>query len=137
MSRRLGPGDEELVQKVSERFKVDVPSAEAAHAFLGDPRHIVVAEVEDEDVIGFAYGYVLDRIDGRRMVLFYELEVAEGARGRGFGSGLTDAMVAEARRAGAYKMWVQTGEDNEPAVRTYAGAGAHRVAVDVVFGPDL
>ena len=137
MIRRLGPGDEPLVRRIAERFKTHVLSEAAARALLADERTLVVAALDGDDVAGFAFGYALDRIDGRRMVLFYELEVAEDRRGEGLGRGLVEAMVAEGRRTGAYKMWVQTDEGNEPAVRIYSGAGARRVAVDVVFGWDL
>lgn len=137
MIRRLAPGDELLVRAIAENFKSHVPSEPAARAFLADERNLAVAALDGENVAGFAYGYALDRIDGRRMVFFYELEVAHGRRGEGLGRDLAHAMVAEARRAGAYKMWVQTDAENEPAVRTYTGAGARQVAVDLVFGWDL
>ena len=83
------------------------------------------------------YGYVLDRIDGRRGAFLYDLEVAAEQRGRGLGRALVDAFVAGAAAAGAFKAWVQTDADNGAARRTYAAAGAREVALDLVLGWDL
>jgi ribosomal protein S18 acetylase RimI-like enzyme len=133
MTRRLGPGDEELLQKLCRRFKERVPSHDEAERFLADPSVAVFAALEDDEPVGFAYGYVLRRIDGDTSVFFYELAVAPANRRRGLGLALAEEMRRVAERAGAVKMWVQTDEANEPAQRTYASAGAARGGEDVLF----
>jgi ribosomal protein S18 acetylase RimI-like enzyme len=132
--RRLRAGDETLLQRLATRFKEHVPTEEAAHEFLADHRHLVFAALDDEEVLGFAYGYLLPRIDGRTAAFFYELEVGEEHRRRGLGRALTEAMLEEARASGADHVWVQTDEQNEAAKRTYLGAGASRIGQDVLFG---
>ena len=134
MIRRLRPGDEALLQEVCRRFKERVPSDDEAAAFLAtDWAATFVALDEGERCVGFAYGYVLPRIDGDTSVFFYELEVAPRSRGLGFGRGLAEEMRRLAESAGALKMWVQTDEENEAAKRTYASAGAARAGPNLLF----
>ena len=136
MIRRLGAGDERVLQALAARFKVHVPDAEAAGRFLADDRNLAFAALAGEEVLGFAYGYVLVRIDGRRGGFLYELGVAPPHRGRGLGRALVEALLGAAAEAGVYKVWVQTDKDNE-AAKTYLAAGALAVGEDLVLGWDL
>ena len=121
---RLRPGDEPRLQAVCGRFKERVPSAEESARLLArDDVHVWVAEVDGEPA-GFAYAYVLLRVDGDRSVFLYELGVDERHRRRGIGRALVEAARALAEREGVLKMWVDTSYDNEPARRTYESAGA-------------
>jgi ribosomal protein S18 acetylase RimI-like enzyme len=118
--RRLAAGDESTLQEACRRYKARVPSdEEAAHVLSLDDLLVWVAEVDGE-LAGFAYAHELPRIDGATTVFLYELEVDERFRQRGIGR----ALVEEANRlAGARRMFVLTGHDNEPAQRTYSAAG--------------
>ena len=121
--RRLAPGDEQALQQLCDRFKDRVPSSEEASRVLArDDVHIWVAEV-DRELAGFAYAYVLLRVDGDTSVFLYELDVDEQFRRRGIGRALVEQARELARREGVLKMWVDTAYDNEPAQRTYAAAG--------------
>ena len=121
--RRLGVGDASRLQELCRLFKDRVPSVDEAVAFLArDDIHVWVAEVDGE-VAGFAYAYVLLRIDGDTSVFLYELGVDERFRRRGLGRALVDEARRLAETVGAAKMWVDTSYDNEPARRTYAAAG--------------
>lgn len=137
MIRRLRAGDEWVLRSAAEQLGKQVPDEEAARRFLADDRNLAFAALEDEDVQGFLYGYVLDRADGRRGAFLYDLEVGAAHRRRGLGRSLTDAFLAAAAEAGAYKAWVQTDEESEAARRTYAGAGAVLVGTDLVYGWEL
>jgi GNAT superfamily N-acetyltransferase len=121
--RRLAPGDERVLQEVCRRFKSRVPSDEEAVRVLSlDDLHVWIAE-EDGELAGFAYAHELPRLDGATSVFLYEIEVDERFRLRGLGRALVD----EAKRlAGVRGMFVLTDLDNEPAQRTYAGAGGDR-----------
>jgi GNAT superfamily N-acetyltransferase len=112
-----------------------VPSDEEAAAFLErDDIHVWLAEVEGE-LAGFAYAYVLLRIDGDTSVFLYELGVDERFRRRGLGRALVEQARALAESVGALKMWVDTSYDNEPARRTYAAArGQPSSEATLVYG---
>jgi len=131
--RRLAPGDEQLLQELCRRFKERVPSDEEAARFLATQWAAAFVALDGEEPSGFAYGYVLPRIDGATSVFFYELDVAPHARRAGLGRALAEEMRRLAESVGAAKMWVQTDEDNEAAKRTYASAGATRGGEDVLF----
>jgi GNAT superfamily N-acetyltransferase len=121
--RRLEPGDEARLEELGRRFKARVPSHdEAARLLARDDVHVWIAEVDGE-LAGFAYAYVLLRVDGDTSVFLYELDVAEPFRRRGLGRALVEQARLLAEREGVLKMWVDTSYDNEPARRTYAAAG--------------
>jgi GNAT superfamily N-acetyltransferase len=123
MIRRLRAGDERRLQELCRRFKERVPSEEQAASFLGrGDHHVWVAEANGE-LAGFAYAYVLLRVDGDRSVFLYELGVDGRFRRRGLGRALVDEARLMAEQAGARKMWVGTSYDNEAGKRTYAAAG--------------
>jgi ribosomal protein S18 acetylase RimI-like enzyme len=120
---RLTPGDEPRLRELCSRFKDRVPSDEEASSLLAhEDIYVWVAEV-DAELAGFAYAYVLSRIDGDISVFLYELEVDERFRRQGLGRALVDQARALAERVGALKMWVDTDYDNEAAKHTYAAAG--------------
>jgi ribosomal protein S18 acetylase RimI-like enzyme len=133
--RRLGVGDELRLQELCRIFKERVLSGEEAAAFLArDDIHVWIAEVDGE-LAGFAYAYVLLRIDGDTSVFLYELGVDERFRRRGLGRALVDEARTLAERVGALKMWVETSYDNEPARRMYTAAGGHPSAeATLVYG---
>ncbi len=121
--RRLQSGDELTLQELCRRFKQRVPSDAEAMRLLGEEDiHVWVAEVDGEPA-GFAYAYVLLRIDGETGVFLYELDVDERFRRRGVGRALVEEARTLAERVDALKMWGDTSYDNEPARRTYAAAG--------------
>jgi GNAT superfamily N-acetyltransferase len=121
--RRLQSGDEQALQELCRRFKQRVPSdAEAIRLLEQEDIDVWVAEVDGEPA-GFAYAYVLLRIDGDTSVFLYELDVDERFRRRGVGQALVDEARTLAERVDALKMWVDTSYDNEAARRTYAAAG--------------
>jgi ribosomal protein S18 acetylase RimI-like enzyme len=99
--RRLGPGDGESLRELDRRFEKRVPSPEAAEAFLADSRHVVLVAGEYD---GFLLAYVLDRIDGRRGVFIYDVDVEEHARRRGLGRALVEDAKRIGREAGAFEM---------------------------------
>lgn len=93
-------------------------------AWLANPAHILVTASADGVPIGFALGYLLDRVDGPRpMLFFYEIEVASECRRRGIGKALVAAMRDIAREAQVAKMWVQTSPSNVAARALYRSAG--------------
>lgn len=134
MIRRLGPGDEELHVALAGRFKEHAPTLEQSRAFLADDRNWLLVAMDDaRETVGFALAYHMPRWDGRSMVFFYEIDIDEAHRSQGYGTALVEELVRMGSAGGAYKMWVQTDEDNEPAMRLYGGRGAERTPDNVVW----
>jgi ribosomal protein S18 acetylase RimI-like enzyme len=95
-------------------------------AFLHAPGAVLFVAVDDDQVVGCAYGHELVHPDGERTMLLYSLDVAEPSRRRGIGTQLVDAFTAHARARGCTEVWVLTEDDNAAALATYAAAGGAR-----------
>jgi ribosomal protein S18 acetylase RimI-like enzyme len=125
--RRLGPGDEAIV----ERFATREPQT----ALLEDPRTIFLVAVDDDGApVGFVLGYELLRRHGDRSILFvYEIEVDEASRGRGIASRLLRELAQIARARGIETGFVLTSASNAAAMRLYESVGGVRTNDDDVM----
>jgi aminoglycoside 3-N-acetyltransferase I len=119
--RRLGPGDEAVVERLADH----TPRT----ALLHDERTIFVVAFDGADPVGFVFGYDLPRRHGDESILFvYELGVDDAYRRRG----IATSLLAEIRRLSrSREAFVLTEPDDDAANATYARAGA--VRSDVVM----
>jgi ribosomal protein S18 acetylase RimI-like enzyme len=137
-TRRLGPGDEELVRRLGEERAV---SHEAARRLLADPAARFLVAFEDGEPVGFVLAYVLNRRRlPERSLFLYEIDVDERFRRRGIGKALMAAAEAEARAAGCAEGFVLTYSGNEAAMALYRSAGGLQapeadVTMDFLYGP--
>ena len=92
--------------------------------FLEGPGTVAFAATIDEEPVGWAYGYVLDRPDGDRMMLLYEMEVSGSWRRKGIGRQLVGAFRQRAIEMGCSTMWLFTDDDNVDAQMLYQLEGA-------------
>jgi putative acetyltransferase len=83
----------------------------------GPPTVVWVLE-QDGEVVGSAN--VTSRITG---VLSLGMAILPGARGRGGGRALLDAVIEHARASGAHKVDLEVWTDNARAIAVYAAAG--------------
>lgn len=132
--RWLGPGDEATVGEVLSRFKAIDDASPAG--FLADTRNLLAIVEEEGQVVGWLYGYELDRPEGRRSMFLYEVEVVAEARRRGHGTALVEAFLEESRRRGAMSVWLLTDEDNGAAAALYRSTGAREVS-QIMFAWDV
>ncbi len=129
--RRLGLNDVGLAEETIRVIKTDGNLSEVAsldsagmQAWLSRPSNILITATADGIPVGFALGYLLDRVDeARTMLFFYEVEVSAPYRKRGIGRRLVEAMKAVAREENTLKMWVQTDPDNIAARELYRSTG--------------
>jgi GNAT superfamily N-acetyltransferase len=118
--RELWPGDEAmLVRAVSTFRRVD---AAAPDLFLEDPRSHLLVALDDEEIVGWAYGYELLRPEGRWMMFMQQIDVVLDRRREGIGRALLDRFVEIARSKGHRKMWLYTDAGDAVARRLYDGA---------------
>jgi ribosomal protein S18 acetylase RimI-like enzyme len=118
--RRLKPGDEAVVERLAER----TPQT----ALLGDPRTIfLVAFSDNNDPMGFVFGYELPRRHGDPSILFvYEVEVDAACRRQGVATRLFRELEQIARARGIREGFVLTEADNVAANKLYEAAGGER-----------
>ena len=87
----------------------------------------MVAVDDDDRVIGFVAAEF--RAWNRRLVLWH-LYVDRAARGKGVARRLLEAVQAQAERAGALHIWLETSNLNVPGVKAYAQLGFHVSGLD-------
>ena len=129
--RQLKGSDAELAGRTIRAIKrgsefSEPPSldSDGMRLWLENPSNVLIAATEAAWPVGFALGYLLDRVDeARSMLFFYEIVVASDDRRRGIGKRLVEAMKAIAREQQVTKMWVQTDPDNTAARELYQCAG--------------
>lgn len=92
--------------------------------FLDGGDNVAFVAVVDGSAVGWAYGYVLDRPDGDRMMLLYEMEVVAAWRRQGIGRRLVGACREAAKEAECASMWLITDEANVSAQMLYQLEGA-------------
>ncbi len=93
-------------------------AARLARALAKDDFILLLAAV-NETPAGYLHAQVLDRLDGERMLLIYDLEVAPQFRRRGVATELMDEVRRIAAAAGVARSWLLTEDDNEAACRLY------------------
>ena len=97
--------------------------ADAAEAFLGDPRNLVYGAYAGDVPVGFVRAVVLTRPDDPRpQVFLYDITVS--AKREGHGRALVEALLAECARLGACEMFVLTNRSNAAAMALYTSTGA-------------
>jgi len=121
MIRRISPADIELFDEAVRRFAGD---AAGAAAFVRSPGTIAFVAVEDHDVQGWCWGYLLVRPDRTTMLYLHNLEVAEQRRRLGIGGGLLSAFMQAGTQLGASRMFLITGAENTAARHLYESMGA-------------
>jgi aminoglycoside 3-N-acetyltransferase I len=115
-ARRLRPGEAALGLEAMRLLKAPdgypTPSTEYFTTFLSKPENVFIVAV-DQEPVGFAVGYLLDRIDrDQRMMFFYEIGVASSRRREGIGVRLVEELKSVCRAEDVMKMWVPTARSN-------------------------
>jgi len=127
--RRLGPGDDHLVEQLAEQ----APPARAAE-LLADERTIFLVAFEESEPIGFVLAYELLRRHGEPSRLFvYEVGVEPRARRRGVATELLRELRRIANACGITSGFVLTNESNEAAMELYRSLGGDRPNTDDVL----
>jgi ribosomal protein S18 acetylase RimI-like enzyme len=121
MIRRVSPVEVELFEAAVRRF---TGGANGAVAFAQSPGTIAFVAVDDHDVQGWCWGYLLARPDATTMLYLHNLEVAETCRRRGIGRGLLRSFMEAGAQLGASRMFLITGEENRAARGLYESMGA-------------
>ncbi|HEV8563721.1 MAG TPA: GNAT family N-acetyltransferase [Actinomycetota bacterium] len=133
--RKLGPGDEELLERAMLQFGQGSPPA--PDLFLGDPRSHSFVAIDAEDVVGWCFGYELFRPEGRWMMLLARLDVAEERRRERVGRKLLEHFAEFARAKGHHKMWLFADAGHSAARRLFEDIGdppGEKLGVWWVFG---
>jgi ribosomal protein S18 acetylase RimI-like enzyme len=118
---RVSAASVEVLEEATRRF---TGVGSGAALFVQSPGTIAFVAVNDHEVQGWCWGYVLARPDGTSMLYLHNLEVAESSRRRGLGRELVRSFMAAGVELGATRMFLITGEANVAARRLYESMGA-------------
>jgi ribosomal protein S18 acetylase RimI-like enzyme len=128
--RRLTSDDGEVAYEAVARLKISDPDLRAGLApghlvsFLTQPQNVLIVATDEGRPVGFVLAYLLDRADRvRKMMLFYEVEVATPYRRRGLGRRMVELLKHVCMEEGVFKMWVHTNRSNVAACNLYRSTG--------------
>ena len=122
--RRLRDLDANLARKALTEVNGRMVNEGAMQEFLRDPSCCLLVAESNGAPVGALNGYALRRpYRPEPQFLLYEIDVRRGWQNQGIGKELVSAFVEEARRNGAFEVWVLTDRGNEAAVRVYGQCG--------------
>ena len=125
--RRLGPGDEHVVEALATRARSGTEAE-----LLADDRTLFLVAFEGREPIGFVLAHELPRRHAPRSKLFvYEVDVAAPHRRRGVATALFEELGRVARERGVPAGFVLTDRGNATAMALYRSVGG-RDPQDVV-----
>jgi len=87
--------------------------------FVSNPNNLAYAVLEDEEVVAFAWGYLLERMDDAPMLYIHSVDVLEGYRQKGYGRVLMDAFLTYAREQHVRNTFLITDKENIAANKLY------------------
>jgi aminoglycoside 3-N-acetyltransferase I len=87
---------------------------------LDDPGFLLLLAEFDRSTVGYLYGQFLDRLDGTRLLLIYDITVDAGHRRKGVGTALMRSAFTHAHDAGATGCWLVAARENA-GVRAFYG----------------
>lgn len=98
---------------------------------------IALAAYDQEKTVGGLAAYVLPKFEqARKEIYIYDLAVALDYRRRGIATALIDHLKQEARRLGAYVIFVQADYGDDPAVALYTKLGSREDVMHFDIEPD-
>ena len=107
-----------------ETYQASVPSDSYLESLLGDDTFIALVAVIDGNVVGGLAAYVLRKFEQERSEIYiYDLAVSQQFWRRGIATGLINKLREIARDLGAWVIYVQADEGDEPAIKLYESLG--------------
>ena len=87
----------------------------------------------EEKIIGFAFGYVLLKPDGKKSFYLHAIDIMKIYQNNGYGTGLMKFILEYVKKIGCYKMFLLTNKSNVSACKCYSNAGGNVIKDDDVL----
>ncbi len=117
--RVLGPEDAFVLDRVKEGVFDNPIDPSRAWSFLATRVNVLAVALDGADVIGYAYGTTMLRVDKPTAFYVDEISVHPDYRKQGIGKKLLRRIEAEARDRGCESLWLATEGDNAEARGLY------------------
>ncbi len=98
--------------------------------FLNDDDTYGFIAKDENQIVGFAFGYKLFRPDGKTDFYLHAIDVMEGFQGKSYGTGLMNYIKEYSKKIGCSKMFLITNKSNISACKCYEKAGGLSKADD-------
>lgn len=122
--RKLGISDLPLVINMEKDFRSDFICQENARQFLLNPMNWIFACIEDNRIIGFAYGYELNRLNNiGNMLYIHEVGVLPEYQRQGIGRQILKSIKVLCKLSGICRFFLFTEKSNNAACALYESVG--------------
>lgn len=101
--------------------------------FIEDKNQLAFIAKKENKIIGFAYGYLQNRPDGKIMFYLYAIDIEQEYQGNGYGTNLMNFIKKHVKSLGCYKMYLSTNKSNISACKCYEKIGCKINAQDDVI----
>ena len=107
-----------------ESYQTAIPSDEYLNKLLAREDFIPLVAVADGKVVGGLAAYVLRKFEQERSEIYiYDLAMLEEYRRQHIATGLINKLREIAREIGAYIIYVQADQGDDPAIKLYESLG--------------
>ncbi len=125
--RRLTVEDTDRVVTLNDTFRSGFASLSEVGIFLINPQNWFFACIEEDQIIGFAYGYELNRLDHQgNMLYLHEVSVLPQFQRQSIGSQLLSEVKSLSRLMGICKIFLLTQKSNTAACHLYEKSGGEK-----------
>ena len=122
--RKLALDDLPMALQMNRNFREGFAEEESLRAFLGAPDCWLFAAVQENRIIGFAYGYALQRLNTQRKMLYiHEVGVLDDCQRQGIGTRLMKELLKACEAEHICKMFLTCYQNNAGANALYRKAG--------------
>jgi ribosomal protein S18 acetylase RimI-like enzyme len=122
--RKLNASDLNMVMEMNRHFRDSFVCRENVEHFLSNPMNWLYAAVCGQTIIGFAYGYEVNRLDGKgNMLYIHEVGVMEPYQRTGVGSRLLTELKNTCAEKSICRFFLVTAQDNVGANALYRKLG--------------
>ena len=127
--RKLQVSDLSLVLGMEENFRANFIREESARQFLLNPMNWMFVCIENQQIVGFAYGYELNRLDGKgNMLYIHEVGVLPEFQRLGIGLQILQHIKSLCKLKGICRFFLFTQRHNVAACSLYKKAGGSETA---------
>jgi aminoglycoside 3-N-acetyltransferase I len=105
-------------------YQDNIPDDEYLVNLLGEKHFIVLVAKDRTKVVGGLVAYVLQKFEQKRSEIYiYDLAVAKEHRRKGIAKTLIAKLGNIGKTLGAYVIFVQADQEDEPAIKLYESVG--------------
>ncbi|MBH1942102.1 GNAT family N-acetyltransferase [Mobilitalea sibirica] len=127
--RKLLPSDLNLVLQMNWDFREGFTHESSAKKFLSNPMNWIYACIQDNQIIGFAYGYELNRLDNKgNMLYIHEVGVLDSYQRQGIGYQLLTDLKYLCKTTGICRIFLFTQKHNTAACALYEKVGGKKTS---------